>query len=748
MRFFDLILYRKSYFFTVTLLHEILIVEAVFMSRFFFTLIRDNAKEIAIAIAAIVLLFVVIGVSTYVYFASDLTTKENLMNKNNTGIILLDKNGTVFFKFYEAHIKTFTPLSDIPRDMRHAIIVAEDREFYRHPGFSISAIIAAFIANVRKGDTAYGGSTITQQLVKNTLLTPQKSLMRKYQELILAQEIERRFSKNEILEMYLNSVYLGEGAFGIEQAAKTYFGISASQLNLAQASLLAGFPKAPSLLSPISGNMSKAKERQKEILSELYDQSYITKEQQLQAERQELHINKNGRPFTYQAPHFAIMVRDELIEKYGEERVARSGFKVRTTIDLLWQEYAETIVRQQVVKLASNNVSNGAAVVIDPHTGHVRALVGSINWDNGSFGKVNVATSNRQPGSSFKPIVYAKALENRQITLATRLKDQPITYETVVGDYKPLNYDRKFRGEVTVRRALANSLNVPSVEVMSTIGLPSALESAERFGITTLKDPSRYGLSLVLGAGEVKLLELTNVYATFANGGQKNEITTITEIHDKFGKRVYEHTPHAERVISEDVAFLISSILSDKNARSEAFGDVLDISRSVAVKTGTTENYKDSLTLGYSPDLAIGVWVGNNDGTPMDRIAGSLGAAPIWKSLMERFLSELPFESFVPPSGIVKATVCTIYVSNQKEKPATLSATEEYFLQGTEVSTPCVLPTLEPKSFLPTSAQVSPTPSESSSSSSFRRSGQNIQESDLKKKDQKKAQDEEDDDKD
>lgn len=666
------------------------------MKRFISDLIFNNIKEFSIAIGAVFMSFVIVGVSTYIYFASDLTTKDKLMNRNNTGVILLDKNGTVFFRFYEARIKTFIPLSSIPKGMQHAMIVAEDSRFYQHPGFSIPAIIAAFIANLKRGDTVYGGSTITQQLVKNTLLTPEKSFMRKYQELILAEDIERRFSKNEILEMYLNSVYFGEGAFGIGQAAQTYFGVSASRLTLAQSAFLAGLPAAPSALSPISGNSTLARERQKKILNGLHEKGYISYDEKVHAEKEELHINKNGKSLSYKAPHFALMVRDELIEKYGEERIARSGFKVRTTIDLSWQEYAEKIVKNQVSRLEAHTVSNGAAVVIDAHTGEVRALVGSVDWEDDSFGKANMVTALRQPGSSFKPIVYAKALEDKVITLTTRLKDQPTAYQTVAGAYSPLNYDRKFRGEVTVRRALANSLNVPSVQVLSMIGVPSALEMAKRLGVTTLTDTSNYGLSLVLGAGEVKLLELTNVYATFANKGKKNEITTIREIDDKFGKKIYEHKPKTERVLSEDIAFLMSSILSDRNARSEVFGNVLDTSRPVAVKTGTTENYKDSLTIGYSPDLAIGVWVGNNDGAPMDRIAGSLGAAPIWKSLMEKFLNEFPFESFTPPSGVVKATVCTIHFSNDKNKSATLSVQKEYFLEGTEMKTPCVLPTSIP----------------------------------------------------
>lgn len=612
-----------------------------------------------------------VPVFTYAYFAKDLTTLEGVMNKNDTGVVLYDRNGKVFYKFYEAHYKSLVPLESIPQSMQQAVIAGEDSGFYHHPGFSIKGMLGALVADVRKRDTAYGGSTITQQLVKNTLLNTRKNLLRKYQEIILAQEIDRRYTKNQILYAYLNSVYFGEGAFGVEEAAKTYFGVPASKLSLAQSSMLAGLLTAPSKYSPLSGDRAAAKVRQSYVLGKMVEEKYITAEQKAAAEQEELHYNVQGRDDQYKAPHFALMVRDELIKKYGEETVARSGFQVFTTLDVDWQTYAEKVVADQVKRLAPNRVSNGAAVVMDPKTGEIRVLVGSRNWYED---KNNLTTALRQPGSSFKPIVYAKAMEQRLITPATLINDSPRTFGK---NYSPRNYDGKFRGPVTVRRALSNSLNVPAVDVMQRVGLSGAVDMAKDLGITTIEDdPSRFGLAIVLGGAEVPLIQMTGAYATFANEGKYNTPTIIHLIRNKYGETLYEHKPEPKEVLDPGVAFLISSILSDTKARKEIFGNVLDTVRPAAVKTGTTESYRDSLTMGYTPSLAVGVWVGNDDNTPMDTIAGSVGAAPIFKSLIEGLLKGTPVEQFRPPSGVVTTQNCN-YI-------ATMSASMEYFLEGTQ----------------------------------------------------------------
>ncbi|HSX40680.1 MAG TPA: PBP1A family penicillin-binding protein [Candidatus Saccharimonadales bacterium] len=661
--------------------------------------------DILTALLGLIFFIGAIPILTYFYFAHDLTSKDRIMNSNDTGLVLLDRYNHPFFTFYQAKFKTNVSLSQISPNMQHAVIASEDKDFYTHPGFSISAIIRSSLADVKQGSAAYGGSTITQQLVKNALLTPNKSFLRKYQEIILAQEIERRYNKNEILEMYLNSVYFGEGAFGIEQAAQKFFGIHAKDLDVAQSSVLAALLPAPSQLSPISGDQNASRQHQLIVLGDMQNQGLITQDQEKAAENEKLVFQtQQPQDINTLAPHFALMVRDELIQKYGEEEVARSGFKVKTTLNSDWQKFAENTVANQVAKLAANNAHNGAAVVLDPHTGEILSLVGSHDWDDQKFGKVNIALSPRQPGSSFKPIVYSRAFERDLITPATVLQDVPTTFP---GNYKPHDYDGKFRGPVTARRALANSLNVPAVEVMQKVGLLDALSTAKRFGISTFSDPSNYGLSLVLGAGEVKLLELTDVYATFANKGERSKPVDILQIQDKDNHTIYTFHPDPQRVISEDVAYLITSILSDNTARAEEFGNLLTISRPAAVKTGTTENFRDAWTLGYTPDLTIGVWVGNNDSAQMDNIAGSLGAAPIWRLLMEHFLYATPVKRFEVPSGVVSQLTCSFATGI---KSASTSGYLEYFIRGTEPSKPCNAPTISITGVSVSPGSVSPTP--------------------------------------
>lgn len=649
-----------------------------------------DTRDVLIALTTSTLFILFVPIFTYIYFAKDLVSKEKVMNRNDTGVTLLDRNSKPFFVFYSAKYKSFIPLSEIPKTTQQAVVTEEDKEFYSHPGFSIKAILGATMADLRRKDLGYGGSTITQQLVKNALLNSNKNFLRKYQEIILSQELERKFSKNEILEMYLNSAYFGQGAFGVDEAAQVYFNKRAKELDLAQSALLAGLLPAPSTLSPISGDSNRAKLRQKFVLKKMLSQKLISEKEEKQAEDEKLTFNSTVE-LNSKAPHFALEVRDQLIQRYGEEQVARSGFKVRTSIDLIWQEIAEGALKEQVANLRSHQVSNGAVIVLDPKTGEVKTLVGSIDWYNNEFGKVNMAISPRQPGSSFKPIVYSAALEEHLITPATLLKDEPTTFPGGIGQppYKPVDFDHQFRGPVLVRRVLANSLNVPSVAVMQKVGIPAALEMAQRLGVTTLKNPSNYGLSLVLGTGEVKLLDLVSVYSVFANGGVRNEPTTILTIEDKYGQNIYSHSPEQKQVLEKEVAFLISSILSDNGARAEEFGSALTTSRLAAVKTGTTENFRDAWTIGYTPSLVVGVWIGNNSGSLMDGIAGSLGPAPIWRNLMEKFLANTPTEIFTKPDGIADLYICRS--NGLKLKEASSSGYLEYFIKGTEPTSFCEL---------------------------------------------------------
>lgn len=662
------------------------------MKDFISELYHSGKRPILYLIALGMIVLLLTPIITYLYFVRDLSSKESIMTRKNEGVVLLDRDEKPFFTLYEAQTKNIVTIDKISEDVQHAVIAVEDKDFYTHRGFSVEGFGRAIIANIKNESLSQGGSTISQQLVKNTLLSQDKNFLRKYQELFLAIEIDRRYSKEDILEMYLNVSYFGEGAFGIQDAARTYFSKDASELTLAESALMAAILPAPSALSPISGNQERAFERQKTVLSLMQQQGYITEDERLAAEEEEVEFNPSSEAINIVAPHFALMIKDELIAEYGEQEVAGSGFVVKTTLDLEGQKYAQDVVKTQVDRLTRNDVSNGAAVVMDPTNGEILALVGSHDWSDENNGKINMAVRARQPGSSFKPIIYAKALEDRDITPATQIEDKEITFP---GGYKPRNYDNRFRGKVLVRYALANSLNIPAVLIMDMVGINAGVEYAKSLGITSLTQEDRYGLSLVLGAAEVPLTQMTEAYAVFANEGVKVKPTAILSIKDKKGKTIFEHESESQRVMPRSVAFQISSILSDNRARSDTFGGSLTLSRPAAVKTGTTENYRDALTIGYTPQIVVGAWVGNNDNTEMDNIAGSLGAAPIWRQLMDYFSRGKPVVQFRQPDGIVKMDVCA--ENGLRSEVATTSAYPEYFLPGTTPKERCNEPTPSPE---------------------------------------------------
>lgn len=661
----------------------------------------DNFRDLSLTKKILILGGILLGVLlivalvTTIYFATTLSSKERILNRNSTGVTLLDRNGETFYEFYNPRSDTYVELDQIAEVAQQAVVASEDQDFYEHAGFSIQGIAQAVYENIRPGGLDSGGSTITQQLVKNSLLSQERSYLRKYQELVLSVEIERQYSKDEILEMYLNSVYFGEGYFGIEDAAQGYFGVSADDLSIAQASMLIGLLPAPADYSPISGDAELAKERQQYVLDRMVEEGYIAEGEAETAEAIALEYQSQKHNNDFQAPHFALMVKDELVERYGEEEVTRSGFIVQTTLDLSQQAAAEAAVAEHVNSLGYANVSNGAAVVIDPSSGQIRALVGSKSYANEEFGKVNMAVTPRQPGSSIKPIVYGTGIEEKTLSAATILNDEPTDFG---GGYEPENYDLQYRGDVTVRRALANSLNIPAVQALDMIGIQDVLDQAEELGITTLdQEPSEYGLSLALGTGGVKLTELTNAFATFGNQGDLSELQMITTITDKYEDEVFSAEEESENVISPETAYIVSSILSDNNARAETFGNSLTISgHDVAVKTGTTEDYRDSLTVGYTPSLAIGVWVGNNDNSPTSEVAGSAGAGPIWRRLMTEFLAGTPNEEFPRPSSIITRPICfgTGAVAVHEEGQDTYS---EYFRSGTVPNARCNTEEPEPE---------------------------------------------------
>ncbi len=627
---------------------------------------------------------VLLTLFTTIYFANTLGSKERIMNRNKTGVTLLDQNDKVFYTFYNAHSNTYIPLDKIADPAKKAVIASEDKDFYKHAGFSARGIANALWQNIRPNGLDNGGSTLTQQLVKTALLSEERSYVRKYQELVLSVEIERRYSKDEILEMYLNSVYFGEGAFGIEDASQVYFGKSAQTLSNAEASLLIGLLPAPSAYSPISGDPVKAKTRQTYVLNRMQEEKSITEADEALALATPLSYTGKKSDLELRAPHFALMVKEDLEKRYGEERIARSGYVVKTTLNLDWQTKAEAAVASQVDKLARSNVTNGSAVVIDPKTGEVRALVGSKDWNNEVFGKFNIATTTRQPGSSFKPIVYSSGIENKVFSAASIFEDKATDF----GGYAPKNYDLKYRGDVTLRRALANSLNVPAVSALQKTGITRAVKTAEDLGITTLGDKN-LDLTMALGSAPANLTEMTNAYATYANSGKHNDITLISTITNKDKKTLFTYKPKNKQAISAQTSYIMSSILSDNTARSELFGSSLNLTRSrpAAVKTGTTEDYRDAWTIGYTPSLTVGVWIGNNDNTQMTRVAGSSGAAPIWKNLMQQILSTSPAEKFAVPAGLTQRSICR---SNGALAQTNSSNTmTEYFIPGTLPTTKC-----------------------------------------------------------
>lgn len=660
--------------------------------------IKRSRKPITYAVLVGIIIMILIPIATYIYFAGDLSSKERILTKKNQGVVLLDRNDVPFFTLFEARTKHPIALSDLPEYTGHAFIAIEDKDFYEHPGFSIDGIARAIRENLLAGGAVQGGSTISQQLMKNAILSPDRHLLRKYQELVLALELERKYSKDDILELYINTNYYGEGAIGIQDASQRYFSKDAKDLTLAESALFAGIIRAPSYYSPLTGDLDAALERKDLILDLMHKQGYITEEELEEAKAEKIEFDPTEQKINEQGVHFALMIQDLLIEEFGEQDVAQSGFVVRTTLDLNLQAAAQNAVRTQVNRLKSSKVSNGAAVAIDPKTGQVLALVGSYNWNDTETGRINMAVRPRQPGSSFKPIIYAKAFEQRLITPSSVLKDEAVSF----GNYKPRNYDNKFRGEVLARFALANSLNIPAVHVMNMVGVKNGIKAARALGITTLSDDADYGLPLVLGTAEVPLIEMTNAYATFANQGEWNSYSLYTQVLDKNGKEILKNKTENKRALPASVAFLISSILSDNAIRADVFGTALNISRRAAVKTGTTENYRDALTIGYTPQIAVGVWIGNNDNTPMTSIAGSLGAAPIWKQIMEAYLRGKPTEDFIQPAGVVKEEVCL--EDGLKVEFATESAYTEFFLRGTAPTKLCSIPT-------PTSTPT-PTPNE------------------------------------
>lgn len=636
----------------------------------------SRRKKILVIAIPIVAFLVLVPLITYLALARDISDPERLMNRSNTGVQFIDRNDKVFFSTGSSKPLKRLSLAEISDSTEKALISSEDKDFYKHGGISVRGLFAALYGNVLKRDaTAYGGSTLTQQLVKNTLLSSEKSYFRKYQEVAMAIAVDRQYTKDEILDMYLNSVYYGEGAFGIEEAAKTYFNKSANDLSLAESAMLVGILPAPSAYSPISGDPVKAKRQQERVLRRMVEDGKITSAEK-QAAQEQMLAYAEVKPVEYDhAPHFAEMVMSQLNEKYGEEKIKRSGYRVKTTLDLGWQTQAEDIVSKQIAISSASGGRNAAVVAIDPKTGGVRALVGSVDYNNPDFGKVNMAITARQPGSSFKPIYYTEAINEKLITASTVLKDE----STDFGGYKPENYDFKYRGDITVRNALPQSLNIPAVKVMQKLGTDRAISKAREMGLSTIDPKHNYGLSLALGAAEVKPLNMVNAYAAFADQGRHHEVTLIDTIDNKYGETIFRYQTKSKRVQSSAASFIISDILSDNTARAPTFGSRLNIpGRKVAVKTGSTDDNRDAWTIGFTPSIAVGVWVGNNENEPMSS-GGSAMAGPIWTKSIQAILGDSKAETFSQPSDVTKAPTCN----------ASNNSYEDYFIDGTVPSKTC-----------------------------------------------------------
>lgn len=616
---------------------------------------------------------------------------KNLPSPKNIGKVnyqqsthLYDRNGKLLYEIYRDQNRTPIKLKDLPPYVAQASIAIEDKTFYNHHGIAIVGGMLRAIKDTLRSGELQGGSTLTQQLVKSALLTPERTLDRKLKEIFLAVWTERIYTKDQILEMYLNQVPYGGSAYGIEEAAKTYFGKPAKQLTIAEAALLAGLPRAPSIYAPYI-NPQLALGRRNDVLHRMYELGYITEDQKRTALDTKIAVKP---PKTaIRAPHFVFYTKAQLEKEYGIQKVEEGGFKVTTSLDLDVQEEAEKILREELEKIKGLNVSNGGILVMKPKTGEILAMVGSVDYFAQPYGADNVTIRLRQPGSTLKPAVYALGLE-KGLTAASTYNDSPIAIRiSDIETYKPVNYDGKFHGRVTMRAALANSYNIPAVLAVQALGVTEFVNFAQRMGIDTWPDPTRFGLSIALGGGEVTMVDLAQVFGVFANEGMRVEPTSILKMNDHEGNTLYEHVPKAIKVLNEGIAYIISDILADNPARTPAFGPnsaLVIPNHKVSVKTGTTDNKKDNWTVGYTPEYLVAVWVGNNNGDPMNPYltSGITGAAPIWQRVMMYLLQNKVKDpasiQFKKPENII-------------EKPC-FGNPREVFLVGTENNAPCSAP--------------------------------------------------------
>ncbi len=626
----------------------------------------------------------VIGYFGFVFFSSlpkpqDIGTVNYALTTH-----VYDRNGKKLFDFYKDQNRTPVNIDELPPHVLQATIAIEDKDFYNHHGIApISGIARALRDWLIRKRGIQGGSTITQQLVKTALLSSERTFERKIKEVIIALETERVFSKKQILEMYLNQVPYGGPVYGIQEASKRYFGKEAKDLTISEAALLAGLPQAPSDYSPFT-NHDAAISRRNQVLLAMLEQGYISRVQYVLARRDNLTFSTDS--VSIAAPHFVFFTKKFLQTTNPQANIDQNGFSVYTTLDLNVQNEVEKILLEELFKIQNLQVSNGAVLVTKPATGEIIAMVGSKNFFDTATGAFNVTTALRQPGSSIKPILYALAMQ-KGVTAATIIDDTPTVYRIGPTEvYRPVNYDGRFHGRVTVRSALANSYNIPAVKLIDRVGVSEFMAFAKDAGIDTWSDPSNYGISLALGGGEVTMTDMAEAFSMLANYGRRTNVNPVLMTISKDGEVSKNTTTESQQIVSHDIAYIMSDILSDNQARVPAFGSrsALEVpGYQVAVKTGTTDEKRDNWTIGYTPDYMVVVWVGNNDHTPMNPYltSGITGAAPIWNRVMTYLLTE--------------------YSAGQKNwftRPGTLVeknclGRKETFVPGTEDSVNCVIPT-------------------------------------------------------
>ena len=676
-------------------------------------------RRTTIGVIVLINIILIIGLFGYFTIFANLPNPATLKDYRSVALSthIYDRNGKLLYEVYKDQNRTPVKLKDLYPYVFQSTIAIEDKDFYKHSGVSLVSGVLRALRETLFNKSFQGGSTLTQQLVKTALLTPERTIQRKIKEIILAVWTEKLYTKDQILELYLNQVPYGGSSYGIEEASKTFFGKHAKDLTLSEAALLAGLPQAPSLYSPYL-NEDYALSRRNDVLRKMKEQDYITDAQYQEAVQTELKVIPPK--VAIKAPHFVFYVKSELEKQFGTHEVEEGGLNVTTTLDMEVQDEAEKILKEELDKVKYLNVSNGAVLVTRPPTGEILAMVGSVDYFATPSGSFNVTTAQRQPGSSIKPINFAIGIDRKIVTPATIFLDVPTCFSAPgqAKSYCPVNYDGSFHGPVSLRFALANSYNIPAVKMLALNGVTNFVASASAFTISSFKDPSRYGLSLTLGGGEVTMIEMSQAFSAFANQGVPKRLQPLLLVQNRYGADIYRNEDanivpdvkkplspprglsiRGKHAISKETAFLISHILSDNGARVNAFGPnsyLVVPKRTVSVKTGTTDDKRDNWTIGYTANFLTTVWVGNNNNSPMNPAlsSGVTGAAPIWNRIMSYLLKNQPDLPPVKPDSVIGINTCASTGAaapkpnpddpNAQAAAAACSPRFEYIIRGTE----------------------------------------------------------------